>query len=199
MQSLRESLGRYLPLPRLEAPLGVSRRRSKDTIPQAPRTVSWQPPEDPAESFLCPSPGSERFWKMYGEPLEEFVRAFTLVGRALKILQGEPVEGSYALVDALLAPVGHGIRPRTGDAPAEQILTPTLLSALTMAALRAAGDGRHMKSCDFCGRVYFSEKALRRYCTEGHKRAAQNRAFRSEPSVKRRERKRRRKVPLKTS
>ena len=125
------------------------------------------------------NPGSAEFWRGYAEPIAEFVRAFNLLSGAVRFLQGEEVEGGPALVEALLEPVRLGVRQRRGDEPAQQLLTPTLLSALAVAVTRAVADGRRARGCAACGKLFFTGKKLGLYCSKKHARAAQNRRMRA--------------------
>lgn len=131
-------------------------------------------PTQVLETAYLPNPSSEAFWREYAEPLDEFVRAFNLLTRAVIFLQGDGAKDGAALVESLLEPVRFGVRPRHSDIPAQQLLTPTLLSALAVAVTRATADGRRSRECHWCGRLFFTNKKLGRYCSGQHARAAQN-------------------------
>jgi hypothetical protein len=187
VSSLREALGRFIPsIAIAESPARVWPRQfyRPPGRPPVATPTSWPTSVDPTDAFPCPPPDSDLFWLTYGEPVGEFVRAFLLLRMAMTFLQGGFSFNGPRLVDGLLAPVGLGVGKGIGPAPAEQLVAPTLLSAMAVAVGHAVADGRRVTPCLHCGRLLFTHKKLRRYCGPEHRRAAQNRRQRTKAKQK---------------
>lgn len=168
-------------------PFGETPRRVEKLV------EAWAPffpsvPVREAETFAYPAPNSSRFWAMYAEPLDEIARAAVALARIFR--SGKTA--AVAELDWLAAPVGLLLRPDELGTVRQVVSTPTLLSALCMAAVRAAADGARIVSCEACSALFVSDRYQARYCQPAHARRMQTRRYRASNAKKPKRRPRRR-------
>jgi hypothetical protein len=147
--------------------------------------TGWAPyfpkvPRPEAETYSYPAPGTTAFWKMYAEPVDEVVRAAAALAKIFQRL--EP--GTGRDLDWLVAPVGLLVRRDPFGLAKQDLATPSLLSALCLAALNATGSGWHLASCDGCSKPFFSRSSQARYCSTRCKRRIQTRRLRRKKAAK---------------
>jgi len=141
------------------------------------------------DNFRYPVPLSDRFWKLYGEPLDDFLRAADNFRHALiairqrraprSIHESVDLDTGLRFLQGMLAPVsmtadfkpGRGIRPKW--------ISGSLLAAMTVMALADMGAGRVLR-CMECGKPYISKRIKQtRYCSKQCRWRVQMRVWRS--------------------
>jgi hypothetical protein len=134
-------------------------------------------PSDRAEDYPYPAPLSAQFWREYAEPYSAFLDGLQCLAEALWELahhkpegQSTPADAQHvtrgvALLDALLASASPTIVPTAAGGFAPQWVCSSLLSAFAMMALQDKTEGRHVRNCASCGRVFISQHPAALYCS----------------------------------
>jgi hypothetical protein len=145
-------------------------------------------PEEAQETFPYPEPLTEPFWKVYGEPLDEFLsgaRALQDLLHGIK-MQGEGrlrqfqtlTGGAFAIADSLVAPMGLGVRiSRRVDL---NFVGNSLLATLTVMLLEDLSRGKALQ-CP-CGQLFVSSAYQAHYCSRRCRWRFEQRQFRSSPA-----------------
>lgn len=149
-QSLRESFGRYFP------------------------DVS----SDEANDFAYPAPLSDAFWRSYSEPYGDFLNGLQCLAEALwslglhreseerqDQLNIDRVSEGVDLLDALLSPASPTIVPGPQGRFDQQWVCGSLLCAFAMMALQDLAEGRHIRPCITCSRLFVSQHPAALYCS----------------------------------
>lgn len=139
-------------------------------------------PEGDLESYPYPHPMSEQFWRLYAEPVRDFLSAAYRLQEA--ILAAAPPETeqqapSTGPLNALVAPTGPVV-VRTNDGLEQRLLLLSLLGALaTTAQLDLVGD-RRIARCqnEKCGELIVAHGYQTIYCSAQCRYAAVKRAQR---------------------
>jgi hypothetical protein len=127
------------------------------------------------DTFAYPQPLTDSFWKMYAEPLQDFLSgARALMGvltamqqqttRKLRSLQELTTGGGLPIVtQGLVAPTGLAVRfPKSGRVGLNWV-GGSLLASLTMMTLEDLSPGRSVQ-CP-CGQLFVSSAYQARYCS----------------------------------
>lgn len=148
-------------------------------------------PADQAEDFAYPAPLSKAFWRTYSEPYAEFLDGLQCFAEALWLLDrhrhaDEPhpddpkrVAKGIALLDALLAPASATIVPTHDRRFRQEWVCGSLLCAFAMMALQDLAEGRHVRACRTCSRLFVSQHPLALYCSKQCRWKVQKRRQRS--------------------
>jgi len=148
----------------------------------APLEKTWRPffprgPSEKGESWDYPMPLSEKFWKMYAEPVEEFLQGARILKSALAELSCLPKKKSkltneeihrslfgrkllHSLVDGM-CPVLDIIN----DKFQQRWMAPSLLGSLAMMALQDLGEQRGFLVCRVCNKLFVSKAYQATYCS----------------------------------
>jgi hypothetical protein len=150
-----------------------------------PLTTTWGrffpgiPPER-SGTYAYPVPISDRFWRLYGEPIDAFSDAAEALRDALRDVDASSEErrkqGGQAL-NALVAPVGVSIATEKGPFR-QKWRCPSLLASFAMMALLDLTGQRRVRTCDVCGSTFVSASQRARYCSVRCRRTAQQRVYR---------------------
>lgn len=122
-------------------------------------------PQDAAETYQYPLPPSERFWREYGEPLDDFLRAALRFRRAVELLQHTKTRTQgLMLLHLLVGPVRLGL----DYVAAEYQLRwrcPSLLASFAMMLIQDLAQQRRVRQCKACGRVFVADAYQAVYCS----------------------------------
>ena len=148
-------------------------------------------PEAAREGYAYPLPGTEAFWRIYAEPVEDFVAAATLLLSAIKFLGEVRISGDDLQHDRseilarlddlhrLLAPVGPAVTLTEDGTFRQEWRASTLLGAYTMMALLDLTEGRRPLICTTCGRLFVTKAHRGIYCSATCRQTAQKRRYRA--------------------
>ena len=147
-----------------------------------PLSVTWARffpivPAAEQETYPYPLPGTEAFWRIYEEPVEDFVAAATLFLTAVKFLgefgvsgdgsQGDngEIRGRLEILNRLLAPVGPAVGFAEDGAFRQEWRASTLLATYAMMALLDITEQRRPLVCTICGRLFVTKAYQGIYCS----------------------------------
>lgn len=158
MESLSNIAGRYFP-----------------DVPQLER-----------KTYSYPQPGSEEFWRLYAEPVDEFLEAAALL---LGIVQDlgklddtadSKTKAQIALVglNRLLEPISSAAVLSDSAEVVKSWNTPSLLSAFATMILEDLSEQRLPRTCENCGKIFVTKAYQGRYCSDKCRYAAQKRRYR---------------------
>jgi hypothetical protein len=161
-----------------------------------PLTTTWarffpDVSRDELAAYLFPLPGTEAFWRLYSEPLGDFLDAARLLYNALDALRssknrrrGRVGEG-LAQLQALAAPVRQVLIPAPGGY-ARRFVAPALFSSFAAMAVNDLVEEHRFFECAnrTCRRLFVTAAYQAKYC----------RSSCQETAKKRRQRARRRKL-----
>jgi hypothetical protein len=143
-----------------------------------------------AETYLYPCPGTPSFWKLYAEPVDEFVGAVLRLKSAIKAVTEQGGTGTSP-TDAfapLVGPVGMAV-----DASADSVLDtrwiyPTLLASLSGMVARDLSAKRRLRRCAAppCANMYVSTAWQSKYCSTTCGKRMEMRAYRKATARKQR-------------
>jgi hypothetical protein len=142
-------------------------------------------------TYAYPAPYSERFWRIYAEPIEDFVLAAHRLREAIEAatralagngdLAREPgLSVGPQLLNAIVAPAGLELIP-TDDGYEQRVVSPSLLGSMAlMAQLDLAGQ-RRMIRCrnDKCRQLFVTNSYQTEYCSVRCKHASNKRRARA--------------------
>jgi hypothetical protein len=125
-------------------------------------------------SYQYPQPLTDPFWKLYAEPLDEFVSAAKALKEAFEAVgwQRRPkLRGLHAALTGGMEPVINGLLARGAmtihAAPRNKVamkwVSNSLLASLTAMLLEDLAQGRALQ-CP-CGRLFVSQAYQGRYCS----------------------------------
>lgn len=129
-------------------------------------------------SFVYPEPLSDEFWKLYAEPVDEFVEAavlfrdairgalqFKQLGRASRTAASRAIDGWWHKLRALYSQGGILLVPDQGNYSGHiRWVASSLLGTFAIMALQDIAEGR-LKSCVVCSRLFLAAPRAR-YCSE---------------------------------
>jgi hypothetical protein len=182
--------------PSLPAPGVLLRDMVTDEWLEEPLDRTWalyfpDVPEAERPTFDYPVPMSEPFWRLYAEPVDQFVHGAVVLRDALLGLERlRPLDEAsdedkrlmgrgLSTLEGLVAGVSPTLTLHEDGTVAPQWAAPSLLSSFAMMAyLDVTGSRRHLVRCEACDRVFFSEAWQARYCSERCRNRAQKRAYR---------------------
>ncbi|MGO9452244.1 MAG: hypothetical protein ACLQDV_14550 [Candidatus Binataceae bacterium] len=147
-------------------------------IPDSNLSYDWS-------TYAYPMPLSPEFWRVYAEPVAEFVRAAIIFRDAIDVMsaKGPPRSadrrGCLDLLKGLLSPVGMTFQIVSGKGIRARLSAGSLLATLSAMALQDAPKGQ-VRQCEECGTIFISGKhPWTRYCKKRCRSAAQQRSFRA--------------------
>jgi len=139
-------------------------------------------PREELDSYDYPEPTSEAFWRLYGEPLDEFLREANSLVQAVEQLAQEhrnpPADrliGTSPAVHAcqVLSELAGHTRPHLGMEKTDLKLrvnwsAPSLLAALAMTTINelSASDGNFIRVCEKCRSPFITGDARQLYCSK---------------------------------
>ena len=162
-------------------------------------------PEPERETYDYPVPGSPEFWRLYAEPVEEFLQNAATLHRTLNTFQiltsGPPADEprvdptsahqAVAQLDSLFSGV-HPILHFASDGSAHlQWNGASLLGSIAMMAVQDLLAGSRMLVCANtpCGELFLAHKYQAKFCSDRCRRTAQKRAYRQRLAAPARKRK----------
>lgn len=138
------------------------------------------------DTYFYPCPLTEEFWRLYAEPVDEFVEAAAHLLGIVRDL-GNPSDTAdnkakrKSAVDRLNNILGAAA-PVAGLSDSGEIVklwhTPSLLSTFAMMIREDLSEQRWPRTCDNCGKVFVTKAYQGRYCTDKCRFAAQKRRYR---------------------
>jgi hypothetical protein len=143
---------------------------------------------DLKESYAYPTPTTEEFWKLYSEPLPDFIEAgLALLGALSEVNGMQPASrrenGGGQLrptaLEGLMEPVGIALVPTPGGWFGQAYRVPSMLGAL--AAMHAADlmNAGWIKTCARCNAPFTSKSGKAQYCSPACSNAARQQRFRA--------------------
>ena len=149
------------------------------------------------ENYSYPIPTSEEFWKLYAEPVDEFLAGVHTLSWAFDGLShnnpiataSEKDEQSsrrgIKILNALVAPVSTKIiRLEDGSSFEQRWVAPSLLSLFAMMLLQDLTEKKRVLRCPVCGKRFLSDAYQARFCSDKCRYTAQKRRFRSKSKEK---------------
>jgi hypothetical protein len=149
---------------------------------------------DYAETFAYPIPLSPAFWRAYAEPVHAFIESAQLLSLALRLLDEarfprEPDDDPAHIarlglrrLNGLVSPLSPSLHFIDGELR-QRWASPSLLASYAMMALLDL-EGRRIRACAECGRVFATDAYQTRYCTPAHANRARKRKHRSRLSAR---------------
>jgi hypothetical protein len=146
-------------------------------------------PPSERETYAYPLPGTAEFWRLYAEPVYQFVEVATLLLSAIQGLgrlaekdhtpeiKSEADRAIWAL-NTLISPTGPAADLSSGNQIEQRWYSPSLLGAFAMMALRDLSEQRWPRICDNCDKLFVTKAYQGRYCTDRCRYAAQKRRYR---------------------
>jgi len=151
-------------------------------------------PEAERETHDYPAPGSPEFWRLYAEPVEEFLHAAATLHRALnafQMLTSGPTEDeprvdptsayqAVAHLDSLFSGVNPVLHFASDGTAHLQWNSASLLGSIAMMAVQDLLAGSRMLVCANtpCGELFLAHKYQAKFCSDRCRRTAQKRAYR---------------------
>ena len=161
-------------------------------------------PHDQRESYRYPVPLTQKFWALYHEPIEEFIRTAALLEGPLTTLakDRETVPGlttrsvdDYALAIHALNEYVETVRWHLQQTPGGMVqrwASPSLFTSLVLMALQDVAGAKRPRICLTCRRLFVSPAYQARYCSLRCRHTMNKRTYRKRAASKSR---RRRKSP----
>ena len=150
-------------------------------------------PEEELDTYAYPMPTTPKFWKLYGEPVEDFVAAGLALETSIRMLcslrgktrltqrQQEVREQALDVLNGLAGTTSpYAVSDQNGAYRQDLQLT-SLIGALAMMALQdltGGGQDIHICAAKDCGRVFTSKAYQAAYCTERCKKRAEMQRYR---------------------
>ena len=159
-------------------------------------------PAEEAETFPYPCPGTPSFWKLYAEPVDEFVGAVLRLKHALESvaergLKGSSPTGAFA---PLVGPVGMAIETSADSVLDTRWIYPTLLASLSGMVVRDTSANRRIRRCQAapCNNLFVSSAWQAKYCSFRCSKRVEMRIYRDAGSASPRKAKARRRNPTRS-
>jgi hypothetical protein len=135
------------------------------------------------ETFLYPCPGTPNFWKLYAEPLDEFVGAVLRLKSALTAVAERGGKGPSP-TDAfapLVGPVGMAVEAGADAVLDTRWIYPTLLASLSGMIVQDRSANRRPRRCQStpCNNLFVSSAWQAKYCSSRCSKRAEMRAYRN--------------------
>ena len=149
-------------------------------------------PREQAAEYQYPRPHTEAFWRLYAEPVKEFIAAAARLRDAIEpIEKRKPVkqlserEGSalirgLEMLTELTAPVSITVDVDLEGQPFTRWVSPALLSSFAAMAVQDLCFGRHIRECQACRKPFVSDAWQALYCTEQCRWRAQQQRHREQ-------------------
>ena len=145
-------------------------------------------PQNEAVTYEYPLPyESEEFWRLYAEPVEDFLMAGRALRQALIRLlewkakpdsdQGSARRGMNVL-NSLVTGVASIALPQLDGTVHLRWVSPSLLGSLAMMALQDLSELRRLLRCANCGKLFVTKTRAGRYCSIPCRNTAQKREYR---------------------
>lgn len=161
-------------------PLGATWCRFFPDVPKAGRTT-----------YKYPLPRSEKFWRLYAEPIEEFLKAAVTLTDMLanlehiKRLSDLPDENSarvargLKVLQSLTEPVSPVLAPAADRTLEMRWVANSLIASFAMMALQDLSENRRVRRCAVCTRLFSSAAYQAQYCSRRCRNTAQKRRHRA--------------------
>ena len=141
-----------------------------------------------ADVYPYPRPGTEDFWRLYGEPVHEFIAAAELLLRAVKQLgpgraaggrQTREIRAAVDRLNLLLGPISPAADWSDRRRLRQEWHAPSLLSHFALMALFDLTEQRVPRNCDTCGQLFVTSAYQGTYCSDKCRRTTQKRRYRA--------------------
>ena len=151
--------------------------RTATVIKQEPLTETWacffpSVPTEHVETHPYPRPLTPEFWKIYAEPITDFIWAALFLKFAIEGLS-ERSETNWFLqwearsaLNTLIAPVTRQIVAAPNRQLQERWICPSLLASLAEMALQDLRRGVSLLRCLQCGKPFLTDAYQTLYCSE---------------------------------
>lgn len=151
--------------------------------------------DDEKATFEYPEPYTEEYWRMYGEPLHEFLGAardfrdaFLVLGDVAETPEGAKQLGTTSALNSFVAPCGPTLL-RTVDGLEQRMISPSLLGTLAVMAQQDLVAERRIFRCgnEKCRMLVVGHTYQSRFCSD-QCRSAQNKREARRTEKRRKER-----------
>lgn len=183
-------------------PHAIIRNVSENTFEEEPLSKTWarffpSVPESDKDDFNYPGPLSERFWRLYAEPVHDFLDAARSLRSALRALgQMKPYEeasdeerreivGGRDTLHSLTRSVSPTIALLEDGSIRQEWIAPSLLASLGMMALQDLSEDRRIRSCTACGSIFLTSAYQAQYCSPRCRNRAQKQRHRERVRARR--------------
>jgi len=137
------------------------------------------------ETYRYPQPLSEDFWRLYAEPVEEFIWGvidFRLaLERVASVRSRKPktqeIGRRFGKFNALLTSVNPAVE-WGGRGLSQRWVATSLLGAYGLMALQDLTEQRQLLPCEVCGKLFLSGEWQARYCSATCRHTQQKRRYR---------------------
>lgn len=119
-----------------------------------------------AGQFECPRPLSPEFWRIYSEPVVDFLAHALEFVNIIWQLSNPPGTADLSRLEWFLEPAGVGLSVESDRSMREQWICPSLLSSFARMALQDHVSGMRVQLCDSCHRTFVTGSYQGRYCTQ---------------------------------
>jgi hypothetical protein len=164
---------------------------------QEPLTATWARffPDIPVknrETYAYPSPGTDKFWRLYAEPIEDFLGAASILRTALEELaRSQPWDTASKadrvwimhgrdLLHVLTASIAPAMFLRRDGIWEQRWIAPSLLGSFAGMALQDLTEQRRLLRCAnaTCRRLFVTAAWQAQYCSERCRYTVQKRGYR---------------------
>ncbi len=141
-----------------------------------------------AEVHPYPLPGTEDFWRLYGEPVREFIAAAELLRRAVDALgpgqssggrRNHEVRAAMDPLNLLLGPISPAAVWSDRRPLHQEWHAPSLLSHFALMAFLDLTEQRAPRTCATCGMLFVTTAYQGTYCSDKCRRTTQKRRYRA--------------------
>lgn len=184
------------------SPHVIIRDVSTNRLEEEPLSKTWarffpSVPEGETDTFDYPVPLSEGFWRMYAEPLDDFLDAARSLRNALRALgQMKPykeasdeerreIVGGRDALHSLTRSVSPTIALLEDGSIRQEWIAPSLLASLGMMALQDLSEDRRIRSCAACGSIFLTSAYQAQYCSPRCRNRAQKQRYRERVRARR--------------
>ena len=139
-------------------------------------------PKGEEETFDYPQPLTEKFWRLYAEPLGGFLDGIEALRLGLLYGQDDGEDPGFPMfaeesMDTLIASVRPALVLSDGKLR-QRWTAPSLLGMFAAMVMRDLTESRRVLECAVCGSVFTSTAWQGKYCSERCRNTAQKRAYR---------------------
>lgn len=153
-------------------------------------------PDGSVETHPYPAPLSEAFWRCYGEPVNDFVKAAKLLLNALNGLRSkkplskasdmelQQIRSGKNQLHALVRVVSPSILPLDDGSIRQEWVSTSLLGSFAMMALLDLTESRRVLTCQKCDRLFVTKAYQALYCSKKCRQTVQKRRQRDNQKQK---------------
>lgn len=125
-----------------------------------------------------PVPLTQEFWRMYVEPLDEFLGGISVLWSTMRGIKiGDPEKVFSERLNALVSQVNPVLTHDKGEFK-QRWVSPSLLASYAMMILQDLTSNRRILTCPVCNNIFVTDAWQGTYCSSTCRNTAQKRAYR---------------------